>query len=94
MTEKPTHQQLIDLDGLESVHREADDSFRHGAYIYQVFRRVADDTYWSVNYALSTDAETNELREGICDINEVRAVKKTVIVYKSAPDTPQGDGDE
>lgn len=78
---KPTCEQLLDEDGLKSVQRDADDSWRHGAYISQVFHRTDDDTYWGVNYELSTDGETNGLREGTADILQVRPVTKTVTDY-------------
>lgn len=86
MTDKtiPTCEELFDGDGFKSVHREADTSWRHGAYITQVFHREADGTYWEANYRLSTDGETNELREGSAEIREVVPVEKTVIVYRSA----------
>ncbi|WP_149648883.1 hypothetical protein [Azospirillum argentinense] len=64
-----------------SVSREADTSWRHGAYITQVFHRAADDTYWRALYCLSTDGETNGLREGDAEITQVRPVEKTVIDY-------------
>lgn len=77
--EKPTCEQLMDL---KEVHREADDSWRHSAYIYQVFYRETDDTYWSASYELSSDGESNGLREGTAEITLVRPVEKTIIEYE------------
>ena len=79
---KPTCLQLI--EELKLVHHEADDLWRHGYYIYEVFYREDDDTYWATNYRLSTDGETNELAEGVCDIYQVKPKKRIVIVYVSA----------
>ncbi len=86
VTEQPTCEQLFLEDGLKSVHREADDSWRHGAYIYEVFRREADDTFWSAAYELSTDGESHGLREGTADIKQVRPVEKTTIEYQPVTD--------
>lgn len=87
MATKPTHEQLSDEIGFESVLRKADDGWRHGCDIYEVFQRLEDDTYWAVNYRLSTDGETNELRQGECDITQVRPVATTVIKYEAVPTT-------
>ena len=78
--EKPTCEQLID-DELDSVSRESDDSWRHGSYITQVFYRKADGTYWQAEYRLSSDGETNELREGYAEITQVKPVEKSVTTY-------------
>ena len=74
-------------DGLDegefvSIKRDADDSWRHGAYITQVIQRPSDGTYWNVNYCLSTDGETNELREGTAQISQVFPHEVTRTVYK------------
>ena len=71
----PTHE---DFDKLKRVHSEADPSWRHGCYMYEVYHREVDDTYWAVNYNLSGDGETNGLREGECDIDQVKRVVETV----------------
>lgn len=42
---------------IESVLHELDDSSRHGNYVYEVFHRATDDTYWAVNYSVSGDGE-------------------------------------
>ena len=70
---------------LKSVHREADDSWRHGCYIYQVFHREEDDTYWAVNYNLGGDGETNGLQEGDFTVGQVERVEETVtkVSYKA-----------
>lgn len=82
--EKPTCEQLLNEEGLESVWREVDDSWRHGSYVAEVFKRHSDDTFWMASYRLSTDGETNELREGLADISQVVPQEKTVITYVSA----------
>lgn len=80
----PTCEEITDDDMHEkfkSVHRESDDSWRHGCYITQVFQRLEDGTYWRVNYRLSHDGETNELTEGYAKISQVVPVEKTIISY-------------
>jgi hypothetical protein len=79
---KPTAEQLLDEDGLKSVHREADDSWRHGCYISEVFHRNSDNTYWMVNYRLSHDGETNGLRDGDYSLDQVEPFEKTVTDYR------------
>jgi hypothetical protein len=79
--DQPTCQQIYDEDLGDPVYRKDDASWRHGAYVTEVYHRTDDDTYWKVSYRLSTDGETNELREGIAQIAEVVPVTKTVIEY-------------
>ena len=66
----------------KSVSREADDSWRHGAYVTQVFMRKSDNTFWSVSYRLSTDGEVNELREGTAEVVRVEPHAVTTTVYR------------
>jgi len=79
---KPTHQQLINEE-LKSEYREVNHLWRHGCYIWEVFYRKDDDTYWAVNYRLSTDGETNELREELCDIIRVKPEECRKVIYVS-----------
>lgn len=83
MADNPTCEQLSNGDGVSRVHREADPSWRHGSYMTDVFHRVADDTYWLASYRLSTDGETNELRDGGAEITQVKPVQKTVTAYEA-----------
>jgi len=76
----PTAEQLNDEDGFESVDRKSS-PWRHGEYVSQVFRREADNTFWCARYRLSTDGETNELRDGGAVITQVRPEQRTVTVY-------------
>jgi len=77
----PTCEELDDGDGFERVHHETDATWRHGSYVTDVFHRKADDTYWMAAYRLSTDGETNELRDGEAEISRVKPVQKTVTDY-------------
>ena len=80
---KPTHEELMDYgDEFKSVSREADDSWRHGSYITQVFNRKSDDTYWMVCYRLSTDGETNDLADETCAITQVNPKTIETIIYE------------
>lgn len=80
---EPTQEELLEEINLISVKREADDSWRHGCYITQVFHRLADDTYWEVNYDLSSDGETHGIREGYYDISQVRRIERIIIDYET-----------
>ena len=82
--EQPTNEQMLDEDGLKCVERVADDSWRHGSYISQVFHRQSDNTYWAVSYELSTDGETHGLRDGDFNITQVYPHEVVSVVYKSA----------
>ena len=77
MTKPPTAQQMMDRDGLTEVHRTADDCWRHGSRIFQVFRRESDDTFWAASYDLQTDGEYNGLREGDATIEQVAPHERT-----------------
>lgn len=85
---KPTCE---DLENMASVSREADDSWRRGAYITEVFHRKEDDTYWMASYRLSAGGETNELREGLADIAQVIPYERTVVDYKLIGEEKDGD---
>jgi hypothetical protein len=50
----PTCDELYDGHGFARVRHTADDSWRHGAYITDVFQRESDGTFWSADYRLIT----------------------------------------
>ncbi len=64
---------------LTEISSEAQTGWRHGVDKYNVYHRESDNTYWGVSFRLSTDGETNELREGTAQISRVypRTVIKT-----------------
>lgn len=80
---EPTCRDLFLEDGYESVHRDSDDSWRHGAYIGEVFKRESDGTFWLAAYCLSPDGETNGLREDDADITQVMPKEITAVKYVS-----------
>ena len=80
----PTCEDLFKENGYERVHRDFDGSWRHGAYIGEVFKRDCDGTYWLAAYCLSTDGETNGLREDDADISQVVPKEVTTIKYVAA----------
>lgn len=83
----PTTQDWRD-ELLDSVHEELDDSYRHGNYVYEVFHRAADDTYWAVNYTCSGDGEQHGLRDDEHDgFTRVYPHKRvvTVVEYLAKP---------
>ena len=79
----PTCEQIFDEEGLKRVHNESDSSWRHGSYEYSVYHRESDNTYWGVSYRLSSDGETNELRDGDAEISQVEPKQVTVTQYVS-----------
>jgi hypothetical protein len=82
--QNPTCEDLYDRrsEEYELVLRETDASWRHGSYVSAVYKRVGDETYWMAQYRLSTDGETNELREGSADIYQVEPFEKVTIDYR------------
>lgn len=82
----PTHEDWFD-EYLESVQKDVDNSWRHGCYVYEVFHRDADDTYWAVNYKVSGDGETHTLREGLEKFTQVYPNEKvvTTVEYTTTP---------
>lgn len=79
--DKPTCDEIFDEEGFVRVLRKSDASWRHGTYEYQVFRRESDNTFWGVSFELSTDGESNGLREGTAQITEVVPKTKEIITY-------------
>lgn len=74
---KDTFKELWEEDKLEQIEREVDDSWRHGCYVYEIYK---DETgkYFSVSYQLSTDGEYHGIRENDFDLYEVEPVKVIV----------------
>ncbi len=77
----PTNEQLLDDDGCVSVFSVDQSGWRHGVTTRQVWHRPSDNTYWQAIYRVSTDGETNELRDGGARISQVKPVEKTVTDY-------------
>jgi len=67
---------MLDRKGFWRLKHHADNSWRHGCYVADVFVRESDSTYWQADYRLSSDGETNELREGTADIMQVKPLKE------------------
>jgi len=78
----PTCQQIYNDELGNFVYRNSDASWRHGTYETQVFHRESDNTFWEVAFRLSTDGETNELREGYASIRQVTPIQKMITVYE------------
>ena len=83
--EKPTCDQLYDRDGFAQVYRSVEDGWRHGVDVTEVYQRASDQTYWMATYRLSTDGETNELREGEAYIAQVTPRETTVTCWVAVP---------
>jgi hypothetical protein len=82
MITRPTCEEIYQEDLGDAVLREADDSWRHGSYVTEVYHRATDNTYWQVSYDLSTDRETNGLRDGSASVVQVEQYEKTVKAYR------------
>ena len=67
----PTCREIFDEELDAPVAREVDNSWRHGCHICEVYHRTSDNTYWAVNYRVSTDAETHGLRDNEAYISRV-----------------------
>jgi hypothetical protein len=92
MTEiKPLTSEEIRDEDLDHVYREIDDSWRHGCYVYEVYHREEDDTYWGVSYERSGDGEWNGLREGTADVRQVWPVTETITVTKYISTNPKSE---
>ncbi len=88
----PTCEQLSEswrTDDFASADRVADDSWRHGSRVTEVFHRVADDTYWKAYYRLSTCGETDELRDGDASICQVWP--KEIVTTTYTTERPEGE---
>lgn len=69
---KPTCEELF--NELSDSIKTTRGPWRHGNIINEIFYRHEDDTYWQADYCLSTDGETNDLREGSARIYQVKPV--------------------
>lgn len=78
---QPTCEELFEEVGFTEVQRETESGWRHGTDETRVFRRKSDGTFWQVCYRVSTDGETNELREGTAEIGQVKPRQVTVTEY-------------
>lgn len=81
----PTCQDIFE-DKLEAVHWDSAE-WRHGVLRMEVYYRAEDDTYWRARYRVSTDGETNELREGLASIVRVWPSRVTAIEYTTSEPT-------
>lgn len=70
----PTNVQLLEEESVDVVHSSCT-HWRHGTYESVIFHRPSDATYWCAHYCLSTDGETNELRDGGAHITRVMPVE-------------------
>lgn len=68
-------------DNLESVYRDIDDSWRHGNYVYEVFK-TEDNRYFGVNYQVSGDGEWHGIRDEEFEFSEVEPYEETVVITK------------
>jgi len=86
---KPSCEDLF-YEELELVQRSVDDSWRHGVYVTEVYKREEDMTYWRAKYAQSTSGETNGLREGRATITRVFPREVITVAYTEK----ESDGDD
>jgi len=77
----PTRDELWE-EALEDVWNESLTGWRHGTDEKTVFHREEDDTYWMVDYKVSTDGESHGIRDDTYTIAQVRPVKRVVTEYE------------
>ena len=82
--QKPTCEQIWEDELGEPIYSEFQDMEDGGTRI-NVYKRD-DDTYWEVGYRVSTDGETNGLREGDAHICQVKPETQLVTVYVAVED--------
>ena len=78
---KPTCEELWNEE-LEEVYRSSKTGWRHGTTESTVFYRESDETYWKAIYQLSTDSETNDLRDGYAIIRQVVPKQVITVIYE------------
>lgn len=81
----PTNEEICNCDLGDPVFVNDNASWRHGSYRTEVYHRKSDGTYWQAKYRVSTDGETNELREGLATIVRVYPHQVMSTVYKTVP---------
>lgn len=88
MIDAPNGKDAFESQWLESAdltladeHHDA--SWRHGAYITEVYFRKSDQTFWRFRYKLSTDGEHNGLRDDEYNVEQVWPQKEEVTVYRA-----------
>lgn len=52
---------------LEEVLEELDDSWRHGNYVYAVYRDPETEMFWAINYQVDGTGDYHTLRDGDAD---------------------------
>ena len=78
---KPTCEELWNEE-LDEISHLSKTGWRHGTTETAVFYRKSDQTYWQAIYQLSTDCETNDLRDGYAIIRQVVPKEVMAVVYE------------
>lgn len=78
----PTCGDLFQEELGDPVLRTADDSWRHGSVVSEVYERASDGTFWKAVYQRQTDGEYNGLREGDADITQVEPYAVVTVKYR------------
>ena len=81
----PTCDEIFNNELREPVLRADDATWRHGCYRTEVYYRYTDGTHWRATYRVSTDGETNELREGLARMVRVYPHEVMTTVYREDP---------
>jgi hypothetical protein len=64
---------------LVSVHKELDDSYRHGNYVSEVFQDTETGKFWAVNYSVSGGGEQHGIRDGDAEAIEVTKTERQIV---------------
>ena len=70
----------------KSRHKDLDDSYRHGNYVYEVFE-LPDGSFWACNYAISGNGEEHGIRDNEFDLYQVTPVEKIISTIEYVPVT-------
>lgn len=82
-------------DEVETIEKDIDDSWRHGNYVFEVFKYKPDPDglpiYYSVSYNESSSSDYHGIRDGDFEIERVFPHEKVVrvIEWKSTPAEPK-----
>ncbi len=89
MIAPPTASQITEEDeGLEVLKQEPIDTWRWGTVQEIIVKRLSDQTFWAATYRVSSDGETNELREGNARIVQVWPKERIAIVWEETENGP------
>ena len=70
-----------EVEGIRLVSSTLETISGRGVVVRKVFHREEDDTYWRAQYRVTLDYETDELREGRAEVDQVVPVQAQCTLY-------------